>query len=155
MRGIREWRYSRPISRSSARQFSLTSFRQAQRVVLRACGRLILGQGADRALWARHVDEATTAEVALDLSCVNDVDAKGLGLLAGLVDHARRRGTRVSVVAASRVVQRLAMLTHLDGVMSGAWDERAGGVSCRAGDPTDQPAGPFDSRARCNPHAAA
>jgi ABC-type transporter Mla MlaB component len=49
------------------------------------------------------MDADTSKNVALDLSCVNDVDARGLGLLAGLVDRARGRGTTVSVIAASRV----------------------------------------------------
>jgi ABC-type transporter Mla MlaB component len=113
------------------RKFSLTSFREAQRTVVRACGRLIVGQGADQDLWAAHVDEATAAKVALDLSCVNDIDARGLGLLAGLVDRARARGTIVSVMAASRVVQRLAELTRLDLAVPGAWHERMGVLGCR------------------------
>ena len=45
---------------------------------------------------------------------MHDVDARGLGLLAGLVNRARERGTIVSVIAASRVVQRLANMTRLD-----------------------------------------
>ena len=49
------------------REFSLTSFRETQRVVIRACGRLILGHGADEPLWARHLDQATATNVALDL----------------------------------------------------------------------------------------
>ena len=133
MRGVRESKNPQTSGRSSrVRQFSLTSFRQAQRVIIRACGRLILGQGADQDLWARHVDEATAAEVGLDLSCVNDVDARGLGLLAGLVNRARGRGTIVSVVAASRVVQRLAEMTRLDVVLPGAWHEQMKVLGCRA-----------------------
>ena len=132
MRGIRESRKAQTRSRSSrVRQFSLTSFREAQRIVVRACGRLILGQGADQDLWAAHVDEATATNVALDLSCVNDVDARGLGLLAGLVHRARERGTVVSVMAASRVVQRVAEMTRLDLAVPGAWHERMGVVGCR------------------------
>lgn len=132
MRGIRESRKAQTRSRSSrVRQFSLTSFREAQRIVVRACGRLILGQGADQDLWAAHVDEATATNVALDLSCVNDVDARGLGLLAGLVHRARERGTVVSVMAASRVVQRLAEMTRLDLAVPGAWHERMGVLGCR------------------------
>ena len=127
MRGIRESRNSQTSSRSSrVRQFSLTSFREAQRIVVRACGRLIVGQGADQELWAAHVDEATATNVALDLSCVNDVDARGLGVLAGLVNRARGRGTIVSVMAASRVVQRLAEVSRLDLAVPGAWHERTG-----------------------------
>jgi ABC-type transporter Mla MlaB component len=131
MRGIRESRNFHTSSRSSrVRQFSLTSFREAQRMVVRACGRLIVGQGADQDLWAAHVDEATGTNVALDLSCVNDVDARGLGLLAGLVNRARGRGTIVSVMAASRVVQRLGEMTRLDRALPGAWHERSGVLGC-------------------------
>jgi len=136
MRGIHESRPPQTSSRSSrARQFSLTSFRDAQRVVVRACGRLILGQGADEDLWAAHVDQATASNVVLDLSCVNDVDARGLGLLADLVRRARQRGTSVSLMAASRVVQRLVEMTGLDQVLPGAWREPSAGPDCSAGCP--------------------
>jgi ABC-type transporter Mla MlaB component len=118
MRGIRESSNSETSSRSSGlRQFSLTSFREAQRIVVRACGRLIVGRGADQDL----VDETTATNVALDLSCVNDVDARGLGLIAGLVNRARGRGTIVSVMAASRVVQRLAEMTMIRASCGQAW----------------------------------
>jgi ABC-type transporter Mla MlaB component len=130
MRGIREARNFHTSRSSRVRQFSLTSFREAQRMVVRACGRLIVGQGADQDLWAAHVDEATGTNVALDLSCVNDVDARGLGLLAGLVNRARGRGTIVSVMAASRVVQRLGEMTRLDRALPGAWHERSGVLGC-------------------------
>lgn len=117
-------------SRSTAvRQFSLTSFREAQSVVVRACGRLILGHGANQDLWAAHVDETSATNVTLDLSCVDDVDARGLGVLAGLVRHARERGTSVSVIAASRVVQRLTKMTRLDQLLPGT--SRAGVSDCR------------------------
>jgi ABC-type transporter Mla MlaB component len=132
MRGIRESNFHTSSRSSKVRQFSLTSFREAQRMVVRACGRLIVGQGADQDLWAAHVDEATATNVALDLSCVNDVDARGLGLLTGLVNRARGRGTIVSVMAASRVVQRLGKMTRLDRALPGAWHERSGILKCRA-----------------------
>ena len=116
---------------SRVRQFSLTSFREGPRVVVRACGRLILGEGADHDLWAAHVGDATATNVALDLSCVNDVDARGLGLLAGLVDRARQRGTTLSVIAASRVVQRLGKMARLDRALPGAWHDRSELRGCR------------------------
>ncbi len=122
MRRVSESINSQASTRTSPkRQFSLTSFREAQRIVVRACGRLILGQGADQDLWAAHVDQTTATTVALDLSCVDDVDAQGLGLLAGLVDRARVRGTTVWVMSASRVVQRLVKMAHLDQVLPGTW----------------------------------
>jgi anti-anti-sigma factor len=111
-------------------QFSLMSIRQAHRIVVRACGRLVLGHGAYEPLWASHVDQGT--DVAIDLSCVNDVDAKGLGVLAELARRARQRGTAVSVIAASPVVQRLVEMTGLDRALPGAWHERIGVLSCRA-----------------------
>lgn len=132
MRSVRESRNPQTSGRSPRlRQFSLTSLREARRVVVRACGRLTLGHGADRHLWESHVEQAAAKDVALDLSCVSDVDARGLGLLAGLVRRARRRGTIVSVIAASRVVQRLGTMTHLDRALPGAWEQRTGlRVSC-------------------------
>ena len=132
MGGVLESRISEQSSRSSrVRRFSLTSFRDAQRVIVRACGSLVLGHGADEPLWARHLDGARATTVALDLSCVDDVDARGLGVLAGLVHRARGRGAIVSVMAASRVVQRLGTLTRLDRALPGAWHERKGIVGCR------------------------
>src|ERR1700752_1920777 len=89
------------------RQFSLISIREAQRIVVRACGRLVLGHGADEPLWASQLDQSAATVVALDLSCVSDLDARGIGVVATLIRRARQRGTTVSVIAASRVVQRL------------------------------------------------
>ena len=126
MRNLRESR-RQPTERdglSRGRQFSLMSIREAQRTVVRACGRLVLGHGAHERLWASHLDQATLTDVALDLSCVNDVDARGLGVLAALARRARQRGTTVSVIAASRVVQRLGEMTRLDRALTGAWHER-------------------------------
>jgi anti-anti-sigma factor len=111
------------------RQFSLTSIREAQRTVVRACGRLVLGHGAEEALWTSHLDEATATHVALDLSCVKDVDARGLGVLAALVRRARQRGTTLSVIAASRALQRLVEITRLDNALPGAWNTRPGVLS--------------------------
>ncbi len=153
MRSIRESRNFQTGSRSSRmHQFSLTSFREAQRIIVQACGRLILGQGADQDLWAAHVDQATATNVALDLSCVNDVDARGLGVVAGLVDRARGRGTIVSVIAASRVVERLARMTRLDRAVPGAWHQRVGEPP-RSGSLSDGSSltWPAPRSARCTP----
>jgi anti-anti-sigma factor len=154
MRGIREPRDSQTRSRSSrVGQFSLTSFREAQRVVVRACGRLILGRGADQDLWAPHLDQAGDTNVALDLSCVKDLDARGLGLLAGLVHRARERGTSISVVAASHIVQHLGKMTRLDQALPGAWHERMEVLSCRGAGVTDQRTRAVANIVRCGAHA--
>ena len=117
---------------SEGRQFSLTSIREAQRIVVRACGRLVLGHGAHEPLWASQLDQSAVTDVALDLSCVSDLDARGLGVLATLVRRARQRGTTVSVIAASRVVQRLGEMTGLDRALHGGWSERTGVFGCGA-----------------------
>jgi len=114
------------IALSEKRQFSLTSIREAHRIVVRACGRLVLGHGADEPLWTAQLDQSAATDVALDLSCVSDLDARGLGVLATLVRRAAQRGATVSVIAASAVVQRIGKLAGLDRALHGAWDERTG-----------------------------
>lgn len=115
---------------SRERQFSLTSIRDAHRIILRARGRLVLGHGARESLWASQLQQSAAIDVALDLSCVNDLDAQGLGVLAAFVRHARQHGRTVSVIAASRVVQRLGELTGLDRALRGAWNQRTGVFGC-------------------------
>jgi anti-anti-sigma factor len=116
---------------AEGRQFSVISIREAQRIVVRARGRLVLGHGAHEPLWASQLDQPAT-DVALDLSCVSDLDARGLGVLATFVRRAQQRGTTVSLLAASRVVQRLGEMTGLDRALHGAWNERTGVFRCGA-----------------------
>lgn len=130
MRNVHEAR-QQESKRGRLSTFSLMSIRKGQRMVVRACGRLVLGHGADAPRWSAHLDQATVTDVALDLSCVNDVDARGVGLLAELVGDAHQRGRTVSVIAASWVVQRLGEMTRLDRVLPGTWHERIGVLSCR------------------------
>lgn len=132
MRDVRESRHRQTKSGglSRVRQFSLMSVRQGQRMVVRACGRLVLGHGANELLWASHLDPATATDVALDLSCVDDVDARGIGVLADLARRALQRGMAVTVLAASGVVQRLGEMTRLDRALPGTWNERIGLLRC-------------------------
>lgn len=116
----------------STRQFSLSAVRDATRVVIRACGRLTLGHGAEDALWASQIDAAGGAAIALDLSCVTQFDARGLGVLANLASRALQRGAGLSVIGASRVAQRLARLTRLDVAIPGNWNGRSGAPGCLA-----------------------
>jgi anti-anti-sigma factor len=117
---------------SEGRQFSLMCIRDTQRIVVRACGRLILGHGADERLWASQLDQSATTDVALDLSCVSDLDARGLGVLATLVRRVRQRGATVSLIAASRVVQRLGETAGLNRALHGGWNERTSVFECGA-----------------------
>jgi anti-anti-sigma factor len=111
---------------SSKKQFSLSSIRDAKRIIMRACGALTSGHGADEALWTSQLERAEGREVALDLSCVSDLDAHGIGVLADLGRRAVQRGVRLSVVAASAVSERLARLTRLDRALPGDWHQRSG-----------------------------
>jgi anti-anti-sigma regulatory factor len=118
----------------STAQFSLAAFREATRLVIRACGRLTLGHGAEETLWAPQLVAAGESEVALDLSCLTDVDARGLGVLADLGRRALQRGIKLSVLSASGVTRRLARLTRLDRAIPGNWrDARGHWRACHRG----------------------
>ena len=114
----------------SSKPFSVSVVREATRVVLRACGRLTLGHGAEDRLWTSQLDAARGAEIALDLSCVTQFDARGLGVLAELAGRALQRGVGLSVIGASRVTQRLARLARLDVAIPGNWNGRSGAPEC-------------------------
>lgn len=67
---------------------------------------------------------ADVSRVAWDLSLVTDLDAAGLGALAGAVRRANERGGSVYIQAASPVVHRLAALARIDTMVPGAWETR-------------------------------
>lgn len=93
-------------------------------MIVYACGRFVLGHGASAVLWMPHIERASNVAVELDLACVTDIDAAGLGVLAGFFRRAARNGLRISVVAASDVVNRVATLTRLDQAIPGTWNTR-------------------------------
>lgn len=109
----------------SKKPFSLSTIRDATQVVIRPCGPLTLGSGADDARWTSQLEDTEGFDVTLDLSCVSDLDARGVGTLADLGGRALRRGLRMSVAAASAVTERLALLTGLDKAMPGDWHRRS------------------------------
>lgn len=102
------------------RHFHLSSLRDRHRTILRACGRLVVGHGASSELWASYLDRADGSQVDLDLGCVTDADAGGIGVVADALRLAAQRGITVSVIAASQVVDTLVRLTGLDRAI-GAW----------------------------------
>ena len=118
------------VTTSTLGQFWLASVREAGRVAVRASGRLVLGHGAEEAVWALHLGLDSGSRVTLDLSCVKDVDARGLGVLAGLAGDALERGVPMSVTAVSSVVQRVAEITRLDRVLPGDWSQRTNVPTC-------------------------
>ena len=102
------------------RKFHLSSSRRMHELVVRACGRFTLGHGALEALWARQIEGAGHRAVTLDLACVSDMDARGLGVLASLTRNLAAAGRVVSVASASDVVARLVKLARLDTVLDRA-----------------------------------
>lgn len=112
--------------------FSTSAIREAGRLVIRLCGPLTFRGGAADKEWGAQLDSAAGTDVALDLSCVTDLDARGVGMLAEWAGRALQRGRRVSVAAASAVSERLAVLTGLDKALPGEWHRRsrAAGTCC-------------------------
>ncbi|MEQ1909259.1 MAG: STAS domain-containing protein [Vicinamibacterales bacterium] len=95
--------------------FTTACVKTSDQVVVRVTGRLM---AADRPrTWAPCLERTPGSEVQIDLSSVTEMDASGLGLLADFAREARANGRRVAVVSASRRVQRLLKLTHLDALL--------------------------------------
>ncbi len=83
---------------------------------LHAAGRLVRGAGADAPEWdTTHTGEAE--HVLVDLGAVTAIDAGGVGRLLGLRQALARRGSRLTIIAASARVRRVLGLTRLDGIL--------------------------------------
>jgi anti-anti-sigma factor len=90
-------------------------------LVVQACGSLSLHSSDGQS----PLDVVADAyRVAWDLSLVTDLDAAGVGALAGAVRRANERGGSVYIRAASPVVHRLAALARIDTMVPGAWGTR-------------------------------
>jgi anti-anti-sigma factor len=90
-------------------------------LVVQACGSLSLHSSDGQS--PLDVD-ADVYRVAWDLSLVTDLDAAGVGALAGAVRRAKERGGSIYIRAASPVVHRLAALARIDTMVPGAWETR-------------------------------
>ncbi len=88
------------------------------RRVVRATGRLVAGAGAEGRGWDASGAFAGTDEVVLDLGGVTAIDAGGVGRLVGLRQALARRGTRLTIAAASPRVRRVLRVTALDTVFA-------------------------------------
>jgi ABC-type transporter Mla MlaB component len=104
-------------------------------LVVQACGSLSLHSSDDESPLDVVGD---VSRVAWDLSLVTDLDAAGVGALAGAVRRAIERGGSVYIHAASPVVQRLAALARIDTKVPGAWEARVAATPlCSAPCPID------------------
>ena len=82
--------------------------------LLRCSGRLVLGRGAERHVWAAFLDGTERVDVLLDLTAVTDMDAAGVGVIAALCRSMRRRGGTVRLLAASPRVRTLLRVTGVE-----------------------------------------
>jgi anti-anti-sigma factor len=89
--------------------------RQANQVTLRVSGRLVHAHPPSG--WRTCLQRLDCADLRVDLAGVTEMDARGLGMLAELTQHARTVGGRVTVVSASPRVKRLLTLARLDGLL--------------------------------------
>jgi ABC-type transporter Mla MlaB component len=105
-------------------------------VIVQACGSMSLQSSEGES----PLDVATGRRVAWDLSLVTDIDAAGVGALAGAVRRLSERGGSVYVRAASRAVHRVAALAAIDTMVPGAWETRvAESPLCSAPCPSADP----------------
>lgn len=98
--------------------------------ILRCRGRLVLGDGAAPFREAARRALRRSAFVALDLDRITQMDAHGTGVLAELIELARREGRGLMVSCMSDRVRRLLRVTRLDTVIQGL-----NGVAARQLDP--------------------
>ena len=95
-------------------EFLLIPFDARAESVLAAVGRLVHGHGAAWEAWAPYVEEDVDGVLRVDLGGVTDIDAAGLGVLARLSQHLRRRGRGVCLVSAQPRVWQVIAAARLE-----------------------------------------
>lgn len=99
--------------------FQADCVRNAEQVILRFSGRLMVDPEAGPPGWQACFDRVSVPAVSLDLGDVTAIDATGLGLLAEVVRTARSQGRRLELLAASPRVRTILSLTRLDTLVGG------------------------------------
>ena len=110
-------------------QFGLARREAVRSTLLIVSGRLVLGHGADWAIWAPYLEPHRGMRVCVDVGDVTQLDAAGLGLLVRAASELRLRGCQVSVVAARSGVRRMLDITGLMKPLD-VWDPRQGIPPC-------------------------
>ena len=109
--------------------FALATTAAPGRLLVTVSGRLVVGHGADSGQWRTCLALYEARDVLLDLSGVTALDARGVGVLAGLVDRMTDRGGRVRVVAASPRAEWVLTVTGLASLLAStrrsAWCRQA------------------------------
>jgi anti-anti-sigma factor len=114
---------------TTPRDFWLAVHREPHRTRIVAGGRLVVGQGAEIALWLPYINAAAGRPIEIDLCGVTEIDARALGLLLELA-YCADGGSTFRFVRASPRVRRLMRLTGLDTVLP--ITKRATGCGTRA-----------------------
>jgi anti-anti-sigma factor len=95
-------------------QFGVDIVRGRDLATLLCRGRLVFDHGAPVLRDAAHRELSRAHVLALDLGSLTQVDANGVGVLAGLCDAAQRMGRGVVLVGTTDRVSRLLHLTRLE-----------------------------------------
>jgi anti-anti-sigma factor len=109
--------------------FEVVTVRGGAATILSCRGRLVAEHGAAALRCAARRELSAGRLLALDLACVTQLDARGVGILAEACDVARMRGARILLAGANARIRRLLRLTHLDTIIQ---ELAADDVSCHA-----------------------
>lgn len=87
-------------------------------LILHCEGRIAFG--ADSAAFRERLEHllAGTPNIVVDLKGVDYIDSTGLGMLAGLLISAKRRGGEIKLVSPARQAKDALRRTHLDTVFN-------------------------------------
>ena len=126
-------------------QFGLARREAVRSTLLVVSGRLVLGHGADWAIWAPYLEPHRGMRVCVDVGDVTQLDAAGIGLLVRVASELRLRGCQVSVVAARSGVRRMLDITGLLQPL-GVWDPLMGIPPCGTSNllPLHRLSGPYE-----------
>jgi anti-anti-sigma regulatory factor len=86
-------------------------------MVMAACGMKELVRGLDRDLVERMAPVVRQQSVALDLACVDRIDAAGIAALISLYGHARDAGHGFAVANPTAHVREILSLVGLDRIL--------------------------------------
>lgn len=92
---------------------NVTTLKIADTTFVRCQGKIIVGENCTPLLSA-VLNQVSAKVVVLDLACVKQIDASGLGVLLALRKGARAYGVRFKLANARPRVQRVIHITGLD-----------------------------------------
>lgn len=94
--------------------FSVSSARHDEEVVVRVCGELDLTTAAEAEAHIREVEASGATTVTLDLRELRFMDSTGLRIVLAADSRARREGRRLLVIPGPESVHRVFRIALLD-----------------------------------------